>query len=177
MVIRNFWSLNVDEAIVASKLKKQLSSDYEVFFPVNSQLKDIDLIIYNVKNHNTKTIQVKGSKGYGRSGSNSSAHSFPKSKINPKTVDYFILASYFEVPQKKKNKMNIETHYVVIPTKKLLEIVNKTKISPKGICHFSFYLQDKELWEYWEPYLKTAYKEKGVSYERYHKKNKLFTNF
>ena len=59
MGIKNFWSLHVDEALVASELKKRLSNDYEVFFPFNSQLKDIDLIIYNVKNHKTKTVQVK----------------------------------------------------------------------------------------------------------------------
>ena len=178
MVIKNFWSLHVDEAIVASELKKQLSSNYEVFFPVNSQLEDIDLIIYNVKNHNKKTIQVKSSKGYGRSGSNSSDHSFPKKKINPKIVDYFIFTSYFEVPHKTNNKMNIETHYIVIPTKRLLDKVNKTKIISKGMCKFSFYLEeDGTILEWWEPYMKSAYKEKGVSYERYHNKIKSTFNF
>jgi len=177
MGVKNFWSLHVDEALVASELKKQLSSDYEVFFPINSQLKDIDLIIYNLKNHKTKTVQVKSSQGYGSRGSNSSSHKVPKNKINPKTVDYFVFTSYFEVRQKHKNKMDIETHYVIIRTKKLLEIVNKTKISPKGICYFSFYLEGKELWEYWEPYLKPAYKEKGVSYEKYHNNIKSIINF
>ena len=40
MSIKNFWSLHVDEALVASELKKQLSSNYEVFFPVNSQVEE-----------------------------------------------------------------------------------------------------------------------------------------
>ena len=178
MGIKNFWSLHVDEALVASELKKRLSNDYEVFFPFNSQLKDIDLIIYNVKNHKTKTVQVKSSQGYGSGGSNSSGHLVPKNKINPKTVDYFIFTSYFEVRQKKKNKMNIETHYVVIPTQKLLDLVNKTKIISKGICKFSFYLEsDNTLWEYWKPHMKSVYKKDGVSYEKYHNNIKSIINF
>jgi len=71
----------------------------------------------------------------------------------------------------------IETHYVVIPTKKLLEKVNKTRISPKGICRFSFYLDGSKLWEYWKPYLKPAYTENGVSYGKYHNKIKSIINF
>lgn len=177
MGVKNFWSLHVDEALVANELKKRLSSDYEVFFPINSQLKDIDLIIYNTKNQVMKTVQVKSSQGHGAAGSNSSGHKVPKKKINPDIVDYFIFTSYFEVQQKNRNKMNIETHYVIIPTKKLLDKVNKTKISPKGICHFSFYLEGKELWEYWKPYLKHSFKEKGVSYEEYHNKIKSIINF
>jgi len=177
MGVKNFWALHVDEALVASELKKQLSSSYEVFFPFNSQLKDIDLIIYNVQNKKTKTVQVKSSQGYGARGSNSSDHKVPKKKINPKTVDYFIFTSYFAVPHKKKNKIDIETHYVIIPTKKLLEIVNKTKIFPKGICHFSFYLEGNELIEYWKPYLKPAYIKNGVSYEKYHNNIKSIINF
>ena len=168
MGVKNFWSLHVDEALVASKIKDKLSSDYEVFFPYNSQLKDFDLIIYNVKNHKTKTVQVKSSQGYRSYDSTASGHKVPKKKINYKTVDYFIFTSHLEVPKKNKIKLGIKTHYVIIPTKELLEIVNKTKISPKGICRFSFCIEDKKLWDCWEGYLKPAYKEKWVSYEKYH---------
>ena len=41
MAIKNFWSLNVDEAILSDKLNKTLGKKYQVFFPVKSQLKDI----------------------------------------------------------------------------------------------------------------------------------------
>ena len=62
MTIKNFWSLNVDEAIVADKLRTEFGKGYEVFFPVNSQLKDIDLIMYNLKTQKSISIQVKASK-------------------------------------------------------------------------------------------------------------------
>jgi hypothetical protein len=64
MTVRISWSLNVDEAIVVDKIKKELSTDYEVFFPANSQLQDIDLIIFNLRNDNARTVQVKGSRAY-----------------------------------------------------------------------------------------------------------------
>ena len=62
MGIKNLWSLNVDEAILSEKIGKELGKEYQIFFPVNSQLKDIDLIIYNLKTQKTKSIQVKGSR-------------------------------------------------------------------------------------------------------------------
>ena len=64
MVIRNLWSLNVDEAITAEKIKSKLGKEYEVFFPINSQLKDIDLLIQNPKTGKSKSVQVKGSRTY-----------------------------------------------------------------------------------------------------------------
>ena len=45
MTIKNLWSLNVDEVITAQKIKSELGKEYEVFFPINSQLKDIDLLL------------------------------------------------------------------------------------------------------------------------------------
>ena len=54
MGIKNLWSLNIDEALVANQLKQELSKkDYEVFFPLNSQLKDIDLTLFNLKKKNS----------------------------------------------------------------------------------------------------------------------------
>jgi len=65
MGIKNLWSLNIDELLVAGKIKYQLSKkDYEMFFPLNSQLKDIDLVLFNLKKRKSTTIQVKGSRTY-----------------------------------------------------------------------------------------------------------------
>ena len=66
MVIKNLWSLTVDEAIVAEKINKfkTLKKNHQVFFPINSQLKDIDLILYNLQTQKTKSIQIKGSRTY-----------------------------------------------------------------------------------------------------------------
>ena len=65
MAVKNFWSLNVDEAIVADKLQNEFKKlNWEVFFPLRSQLKDIDLLLVNLKNKKALTIQVKGSRTY-----------------------------------------------------------------------------------------------------------------
>ena len=51
LVIKNLWSLTVDEAIVAEKIKKSkiLKKNHHALVANWSQLKDIDLILYNLK--------------------------------------------------------------------------------------------------------------------------------
>ena len=66
MAIKNIWSLSADEAIVAEKIKQKLKEGYEVFFPVNSKLKDVDLVVFNLKKGISKTVQVKSSRTYGK---------------------------------------------------------------------------------------------------------------
>jgi len=146
MTMKNMWSLHVDEAIVADRIRKALRKDCEVFFPVNSQLKDVDLIVHNLKNHTTKTVQVKSSKSWKSDGCEYSGQKVPIEKINPKKVDFFIFSCYFE--QITRNGAAIETCCVVIPTKKLLEIVKKNKVVKNGICGFSFNLYKKYLGDY-----------------------------
>lgn len=63
MAIKNFSSLTLDEAIVADKLQAELKSKgYEVLFPLRTQLKDVDLVLVNLKTHATYTVQVEGSR-------------------------------------------------------------------------------------------------------------------
>ena len=69
MTIKNLWSLNVDEVITAQKIKSELGKEYEVFFPINSQLKDIDLLVQNPKTGKSRAIQVKGSRTWNVKGS------------------------------------------------------------------------------------------------------------
>ena len=65
MSLKNLWVLNIDELLVVDNLKAKFSKkEYEVFFPINSQLKNIDLIFTNLKRNKYKSIQVKGSRTY-----------------------------------------------------------------------------------------------------------------
>lgn len=43
---KNFRSLNIDEAIVTWILRAKTKKDIEVLMPINSQMKDIDLILW-----------------------------------------------------------------------------------------------------------------------------------
>lgn len=61
---KNFWSLNTDEAVVTGILRDGLEKDIEVFMPINAQMKDLDLMLFNVKNKKSISIQVKVSRAY-----------------------------------------------------------------------------------------------------------------
>lgn len=65
MSIKNLWALNVDELLVADQIKQVFKKkEYDVFFPLNSQMKDIDLMFINLKTKKNQSIQVKGSRTY-----------------------------------------------------------------------------------------------------------------
>ena len=157
MGIKNLWSLNVDEAILSEKIGKELGKEYQVFFPVNSQLKDIDLIIYNLKTQKTKSIQVKGSRTY--------LSTFPEAKKlvkNAKTswnviksesifsptndMDFFIFVLHQE--DLKSNNRQIIQNYIIIPIKDFRNITKKEKEMRKtGHYHFNYCVSGKKVIE------------------------------
>ncbi|MBU0962945.1 MAG: hypothetical protein KKD48_03515 [Nanoarchaeota archaeon] len=153
MGIKNLWSLNIDEALVANKLKQELErKNYEVFFPLNSQLKDIDLILFGLKRNNSKTIQVKGSRTYSPSKSdterygNGSAAWFATTKKAVYTpsnkIDFFIFVLHsFEDGELKKE---IKINYLIIPTKEFKKIVSKKTKRKGDRYHFFIWIDDKD---------------------------------
>ena len=62
--MKNIWSLQVGEVIVAEEIRKRLPKNYQVFIPLNNQLRDIDLILSNLHKKKYVTIQVKESREY-----------------------------------------------------------------------------------------------------------------
>jgi hypothetical protein len=143
---KNFWSLNIDEAIVAGILRNNITKDLEVFVPLNAQMKDIDLITMNVKNKKVATIQVKGSKAYEpkvneikRFGEGSGGwFFFPKENITRSDADYFIFLVYVLKEVAEKGRRIIEPHLITIPTQKLIELCEKNK-TVHGDKRYSFY--------------------------------------
>ena len=158
--VKNFWSLNVDEALVANWLKQKdtLGSDYEIFFPINAQLEYVDLIVFNKNNQKTVTIQVKSSQSYLVKDEPedywSSGHDIQLEKIDPDKVDFFIFTCYYpKLPKKKTgNSRDITKYFVVFQTSKLKDYVMKVKelklIKSKRIpFNFCIYPADKKLYE------------------------------
>jgi len=150
MAIKNFWSLQVDEAIVAEEIKYRLGKGYEVFFPINSQLKDIDLIVYNLRKRKSKTIQVKSSRTYdwiNEQGINEqrSWHQVKENSIfKPKNkIDFFIFIWHI-IKETRKNR-SMEHAFLVIPTEDLKKKVKKKKMTKDKTYHFAFWtnLKDK----------------------------------
>ena len=148
MGIKNLWSLNVDEAILSEKVGKELGKEYQIFFPVNSQLKDIDLIIYNLKTQKTKSIQVKGSRTYvskrlkklGISENAKTSWNVIKSEsiFSPTNeIDFFIFVLHQE--DLKSNSRQIVQNYIIIPIKDFRDITKKEKEMRKtGHYHYAF---------------------------------------
>jgi len=169
--VKNFWSLNADEAIVANWLKEKLPKSCEVFFPVNFQFPYVDLIVYNSENKKTTTIQVKSSQGYEEKNNKKpywvSGQRFENHKINSDKVDFFIFSCFYpeisKSDSKKTGSRNIVNYFVVFPTKKLEKYIKKMKLhkylKPEIKIGFSFYQMSEngknKLYEDW--YLKKHY--------------------
>lgn len=145
MGIKNLWSLTVDEALVADKIKSEFEkTKYEVFFPVNTQMKEVDMVFMNLENNKTYTLQVKGSRTYEPKKSekerygNGSAAWFTitrKSIFEPTNkVDYyvFVLHSFVDGKLKKELKIN----YLILPNRDLMKVASKKILRKGGKFHF-----------------------------------------
>jgi len=141
MGIRNSWTLNIDELLVADQLKEYFKkTEYDVFFPLNSQMKDIDLVIMNVKTTKAKTIQVKGSRTYiprksevERYGEGSAAWF----KIGVDSIfktsnklDYYVFALHSFIDSDIKKE--IQVNYLIISSKDFQALCSKKKTRSDG---------------------------------------------
>ena len=146
MTIKNIWSLSVDEAITSDRLKRELGKNYEVFFPVKSQLKDIDLVVFNLKKGKSKTVQVKGSRAYKSGADQYSWITVKENSIFRTThkTDFFIFV--WHVEKHNKGERNIEQAYIVIPLDDLKKKCRNEKTKRKtGHYHFYFWTDLKKL--------------------------------
>jgi len=172
MTIKNFWSLSTDEAIVAEKIKKELGKVYEVFFPINSQLKDIDLVVFNLRKGSSITVQVKGSRTYSDKYGQWSWITVPYDKIFRTTnkTDFFIFV--WHILNQTELTRKIEPAYIVIPLKDLQKkCKNEKNMRSNRTYHFVFKKDsDKKAYDY--PAEKNAKKEK-IDFSKYLNKFEL----
>ena len=152
MAVKNVWSLTVDEALVVDKIKSEFKkSEFEVFFPANMQLKDIDLIFLDLRKMKIKTTQIKGSRTYEprkseveRFGAGSGAWFtiHEKSIFEPSNrVDFFIFVLHCFVDG--TDKKEIQVQYLVIPIKEFRTIVKKKIKRRGGKYHFFIWIDAK----------------------------------
>lgn len=136
---KNFWSLNTDEAIVAGILRSETDKNIEVLMPLNAQMKDVDLVLINIKNKKTLTIQVKGSRAFEPTKNESRKYIsgsagwffFHRDVIHKSTADYFIFLIYVLEQKDKEGRRYIKPHAIIIPTYKLKKMAKKYKKSGK----------------------------------------------
>lgn len=149
---KNFWSLNVDEAVVTGILRDETDKGIEVFMPLNAQMKDVDLLLMNLKNNKFVTIQVKGSKAYEpskkqivdfREGSGGWFF-LQKDIVNKSSADYFIFLVYVIEQLSKAGRMVINPHTIIIPTKEIQKLVKENKKPHPDRYSFYFWVNPKE---------------------------------
>lgn len=175
---KNFWSLNIDEAIVTGILRDKNRKNFEVFMPLNAQMNEIDLICINLRNKKIVTIQVKGSKAYepekerkrvqrkvqkigGDTSDGSSGWFFLKGgEILRSTADYYVFLISIIAKDYKIGRRTIEPHIIVIPTKELQRLVKKYKNLHGGRYSFYFWINPRKKVAFdWrdKPYLVSKY--------------------
>ncbi len=144
---KNFWSLNTDEAVVSGILRSETTKNIEVFMPLNAQMKDIDLILMNINNKKSLTVQVKGSRAFEPRKSEVIKYGdgspgwffFKKDVIFRNNADYFIFLIYVLQEDKKAGRRIISPHIITISTKKLRLLCRKFKKVGKGSM-YNFFL-------------------------------------
>ncbi len=141
---KNFWSLNVDEAIVAGKLQDYFKKSAQVCIPLNAQLKDVDLLVFVHKKRKGISIQVKGSKAYEpnkaqrqKYGDSVGWFFIEGRKIKQSMADFFVfLVHVISDSLKGANKKVITTHLITLTPDDLYKICRKKKVLHK---RYSFY--------------------------------------
>ncbi|OGX05665.1 MAG: hypothetical protein A2Z88_10870 [Omnitrophica WOR_2 bacterium GWA2_47_8] len=137
---KNFWSLNIDEAIVTGILRKYLPRDLSIFMPMSAQMKDIDLLLANTKSKKVITIQVKGSRAYeprrielSRYRNGSAGWFFLKrTTITKCKADYFIFLIYVLEEYAKVGRRTIAPHILTVPAMEFKKQCQKHKKAMKG---------------------------------------------
>lgn len=120
--------------------------------PLNAQMKDVDLILMNMKNKKVLSIQVKWSKAFEPSansikkyGDGSTGRFFiDKDIIHRSTADYFVFLVYVIHEKTKMGRRVIEPHTIIIPVKKLKELCLKYKTPHPNNYSFYFRINPKK---------------------------------
>lgn len=145
---KNLWSLNTDEAVVAGILRNAVPKHVDVFMPLNAQLKDIDLLLINLRTKKSLTIQVKGSRAYEPKKSEIEKNQYGSAGwfyfhadiIHKCTADLFIFLIYV-LEESGNGRRNILPHTLAIPSKELRKLCRKyKKLGKNGMYNFFFWI-------------------------------------
>ena len=137
---KNFWSLNVDEAVAVGILRSKLNKNIAVFMPTSAQMRDVDLAVFNLSSKRVATIQVKGSRAYEPGKSEMKRYRygsagwffFSARKVTECKADYFLFLIYVLKQDIKSGRRNIQPHIILIKTKELIKRCRRHKQMMKG---------------------------------------------
>jgi hypothetical protein len=146
MPIKNLWSLEPGECIVAEKIARALKGECQLFFP----LKDIGTDLLIVRKAKCISLQVKESRYFknGKCGDyyGYAFHQVAKKKIHleEKLVDFFIFLTYLPVTS-KTGKIHFEHRYLVVPTNELRKRAAQKSAGKSKIYRFYFHFGENEV--------------------------------
>ena len=147
---KNFWSLNVDEAVVTGILRNRIGKKkVEVLMPLNAQMKGVDLVLMNIKNKKLITIQVKGSRAYEPSKNelirykegSRGWHFFSTDIIKNTSVDYFSFLVYVIEQLKERGRRYIRPHVITVSTENLRNKIKNKQIDSRNRYKFYFWIK------------------------------------
>jgi hypothetical protein len=137
MAVKNYWSFEPGETIVAEELMKQCP-DYDFYFP----LKDTGIDILGVHKITKKVLQfqVKESRYYEKGPHSWHQESVKNFEENSHRCDYYIFVTYIPTHLfPKQEKVSFKTEFIIVPMKELLRRVQKK--TPNKADKHNFYFR------------------------------------
>jgi len=144
MPIKNFWSLEPAECIVAEELARRFKN-CQVFFPLHDI--GIDLLLTKGKKH--LGIQVKESRYYSIKGKILREHSWHqvhqrKFERGLETVGFYVFVTY--LPKYGEHRFtSFEKKFLIVPTNELAKRVIVKKPGKAGIYSFYFHFDQSNI--------------------------------
>lgn len=144
MSLRNLWSLQPGEVIVAEMLDKKVKR-CQIYFP----MRDIGIDLLAARNNKHVGIQVKESRYHIKGGARDrSWHQVKKKRLaeTKKGVDFYIFLTY--LPRLGEHKYDsFEYKFVIVPTDALAKRLTTKNAGSKGIYSFYFHFEGKKVTE------------------------------
>jgi hypothetical protein len=138
MPIRNMWSLEVGECIVAEELSKRV--ECHVFFPIH----DVGIDLLAVKGKKHASIQVKESRHHARMGGHS-WHQLYRAKFLKGVVDFCVFLTYLPIIGEHKVS-RLDQKFLIVPSSELgRRLAIKHTAGKKQVYDFYFHFEKEKV--------------------------------
>jgi len=139
MVLRNLWSLDPSELLVAEELGKQFR-DSELCFPLKDRGVDLILVRHLPENlRKAISFQVKGSRTWETPDEGCGGwHKLSRQKLlkDSQKLDYYVFV-FFQLKEGKRT-LRVEPRFLIIPTQDLLKRIGEYKGREGEMLNFQF---------------------------------------
>jgi len=141
MSLKNFYSFEPGEALVVSELRRVIpksnARDVEVFLPAKDV--GVDVVLVNLVNKKSVSIQVKESVLYPKSRHFWFTIDEKKINVGKRIVDFYVFVLYDMI--QLSGKFSVHPRYVIVSEETFEGLLVKKKLA-RGKYDFYFRLQD-----------------------------------